>query len=140
MHVVPALRAIAISFFIFSTGCATIMTGGGTDQKVRIGSRPRGASIYVDDQFKGLTPMSVSMTRKDSHSVRMELTGYKTYEKELTSGFNLWFVGNVVIGGIIGMLVDTFDGAVIALSSNDIDARLVSTSAPVPRGSHPLTQ
>src|SRR5687768_8887296 len=86
----------------FCTGCATIVTGAGEDQAVRFASNPRGATVYVDDNPVGQTPVSVRLTRKDDHHIRIEHPGYKTYEKTIESGFNEWIVGNIVIGGLVG--------------------------------------
>jgi len=128
-----AFRAAGLSLALLSCGCATIITGANPDQKIRVASEPRGASVYVDGQYKGNTPMSIALTRRDHHQVRVELTGYQTYEREVKPGFNLWFLGNIVIGGLIGMTIDAIDGAVIGLSPTNVSPTLVPTRSYSPR-------
>lgn len=127
-YAIAALAAVVL----FSSGCATITTGGGPDQRVRISSDPRGGRIMVDGQYKGETPTSISLTRKDNHLVHIELNGFEPYEIEIKSGINLMTFGNAIIGGVIGLGVDLVSGATTSLSPNDIDAKLVATS-----GAHP---
>jgi len=108
-----------------STGCATIVTGAGEDQAVRFASNPRGATVYVDDNPVGQTPLSVRLTRKDEHLVRIEHPGYKPYQRKITSGFNEWILGNIFIGGLIGIGVDLLSGANPALDTNNISAKMM---------------
>ena len=109
----------------FCTGCATLVTGAGEDQAVRFASNPRGATVYVDDNPVGQTPLSVRLTRKDAHHVRIEHPKYKPYERKITSGFNEWILGNIVIGGLIGLSVDLLSGANPALDTNNISAKMI---------------
>jgi hypothetical protein len=101
-----------------STGCATFVTGGGPDQKIRITSEPNGARVYVDGNYRGTTPTSVSMTRVDNHLLRVELDGYVPFERDIRTGHNPWFWGNLVLAipfivpGIVGGVIDLLDGAV----------------------------
>jgi hypothetical protein len=109
----------------FCTGCATIITGAGEDQAVRFASNPRGATVYVDDNPVGQTPVSVRLTRKDDHHIRIEHAGYKPYERTITSGFNEWILGNIFIGGLVGLSVDLLSGANPALDTNNVSARML---------------
>ncbi len=122
-----------VALALLSTSCATIITGPGPEQKVRIASEPRGASVYIDGQYKGITPTSVPLTRKDHHALRLELVGFANFEKEIESGFNAWFLGNILIGGIIGMLVDAIDGAIAGLTPDDLTAKLIPNAPTVKR-------
>ena len=85
-------KIAGVCFSLLATGCATIISGSGVDQSVRLSSQPRGAAVTVDGRYVGLTPISTSLTRKDSHKVHIELAGYKSYDRELNSGFNPWFL------------------------------------------------
>ena len=109
----------------FCTGCATIVTGGGEDQPVRFASTPRGATVYVDDNPIGQTPISTRLTRKDEHRVRIEHAGYKPYEKTIGSGFNEWMLGNVILGGLVGIGVDLLSGTNPALDTNNVHAKMI---------------
>jgi hypothetical protein len=117
---------VAAGLLFVCSGCATIVTGGGPDQKVRISSEPTGARVMVDGSYRGQTPLSLELTRKDDHQVKMELAGYTTHEQTIKSGFNPMVFGNILIGGIIGVGVDLISGASTSLSPGDISPKLVN--------------
>ena len=110
---------------MFSTGCATLVTGSGHDQSVRVSSEPRGADVYVNNSLAGKTPMSVRLSRKDDQFVRVEMEGYKPYQATLKTGFNGWVFGNILFGGVTGLVIDLLSGASDALSPNDLKVTLV---------------
>jgi len=119
-------------------GCATIVTGGGEDQPVRFASTPRGATVYVDDNPIGQTPISARLTRKDEHRVRIEHVGYKPYEKTIGSGFNEWIIGNVVLGGLVGLGVDLLSGTNPALDTNNVHAKMIKDNTAVATAPQPV--
>jgi hypothetical protein len=121
----------------FGTGCATIVTGAGEDQAVRFASMPRGATVYVDDNPIGQTPLSARLTRKDDHHIRIEHPGYKPYQRTIESGFNEWMIGNVVIGGLIGFGVDLLSGTNPALDTNNVNARMIKDDSAYAAGAPP---
>jgi len=111
------------------SGCATFVTGAGPDQKVSVRSTPNGANVFVDGQFKGTTPTSISVTRIDKHRVRIERQGFEPYEHEMEPGANPWLMGNIpllllfIVPGVAGFAIDVLDGAYIWVGG-DIDAKL----------------
>ena len=107
------------------TGCASFVTGGGPDQKIRVVSTPAGANVYVDGVSKGTTPTSITITRVDEHQVRVELAGYEPYEQSVKPGFNPWVIGNLIFiaGAPVGFIVDGLDGAWIWVGG-DVTAKL----------------
>ena len=126
---------VALVLISSSTGCATFVTGGGPDQRIRVTSEPKGAKVFVDGTYRGTTPTSVSMTRVDNHVLRIELDGYVPFEREVRTGHNPWFWGNLVLAfpfivpGIVGGVIDLLDGAVNWVGG-DVHAYLEPTGAP----------
>jgi hypothetical protein len=120
-----ALHVLAAPLLLLSTSCATIMTGSGREQPVRIDSEPRGADVFVNGHRRGTTPTSVSLIRTELHKVRIELPGYQPSERELRSGPNNWIWGNILLGGLIGLGVDYASGATAALKPREVNATLV---------------
>ena len=122
-----------------STGCATFVTGGGPDQKIRITSQPTGAKVYIDGDYKGTTPTSVNVTRVDNHAVRIVLEGYAPYERTIKTGFNPWIFGNTVLAlafiipGVAGAVIDVLDGAV-AWVGGDVDVKMDKLDSSSPYG------
>ena len=123
-----------------SGGCATIVTGAGKEQQVRVTSQPREAAVFVDDQPVGRTPVNLRLARRQSHRVRIESPGYRPYERTLASGFNAWVFGNVLFGGISGFVIDTVFGARTSLHPSGIDATLVTTGGKPAPADPPTTR
>ena len=66
--------AIAISSILITgalSSCATIMHG--TSQDIGIQSRPTGATVTVDNQAYGKTPVIAKLSRKDHHVCTLHL-------------------------------------------------------------------
>lgn len=119
--VLASLSAVAV---ISNLGCATIVTGGGPEQKIEVRSTPLGAKVFVDNDYKGVTPCAVPVTRKDPHTVRAELEGYAPQNKLVESGINGWVFGNILLGGIIGIVVDAASGATNSPNPTKLDFTL----------------
>lgn len=112
--------ALALTFLMSS--CATIVSG--SKQNVKFSSNPSVATIFIDEVEVGKTPFEIKLARKSEHSVMVKLEGYQTYQTKLTKKFNGWYVGNILFGGIIGLIIDPITGAMYNLSPGEIDAQL----------------
>ena len=117
-------------FLLFSLtliSCGTIMQS--TTQEVGISSNPSNAAVTINGQNMGNTPMILDLKRKNSYMVRFELPGYQTYETNLTRKTSGWVWGNIVFGGIIGLVVDASAGGMYKLTPEQIGAELRNQSA-----------
>lgn len=59
---------------LFLAGCASFERG--TPQEVIILSFPTEASVYINGEPAGITPMEVALPRKVTHEIRLEKRGY----------------------------------------------------------------
>jgi hypothetical protein len=114
---------------VSTTACATIMQGG--QQPVAVSSTPAGASISVDGQPMGNTPATLTLSRKDTHVVSLVLDGYMPYTMTLEKKTSGWAWGNIVFGGVVGVVVDASTGALYRLSPANVDANMESRTAVV---------
>ena len=105
------------------SGCATIVSS--TKQHVGVSSTPTGADVTVDDQLIGKTPVVANLKRKNIHTIKIEMAGYKPYEIILTKKTNPWILGNIIFGGLIGLAVDAITGAIYKLTPEQVNAQLV---------------
>jgi len=112
----------SLALTLFTTSCATIVSG--SKQNVKFSSNPSTATIFIDEVEVGKTPFEVRLERKNEHSVRIKLEGYQTYETRLTKKFNGWYIGNLLFGGIIGLIIDPITGAMYNLSPSEINAEM----------------
>lgn len=101
----------------------------GTTQEIGISSSPSNAAVTINGQNMGNTPMILDLKRKNSYMVRFELPGYETYETNLTRRTSGWVWGNIVFGGIIGLVVDASAGGMYKLTPEQINAEMRNQSA-----------
>jgi len=121
---------ILLSLLLFAN-CATIVHG--PIQEINFSSQPKGAKISIDGKDFGVTPKVISLRRegrnkeedknKKEYNVVIELEGYQTYETKITRKADKWVIGNLVFGGIIGIIVDYSTGALYQLTPEQIDAK-----------------
>ena len=124
------LRTIITTVYLSSAAaCATIMQG--SQQPVALSSTPAGASISVDGKEMGTTPATVRLSRKDSHVVSLALDGYLPYQMTLEKKTSGWVWGNIVFGGVVGVVVDASTGAMYRLTPGTVDANMETRTAVV---------
>ena|SRR3990167_3288302 len=96
--------SILILGFIIYTGCATIVASG--PDSVPVSTTPGGAKVYLDGNLVGQTPTVVSINRKGEGIIRLELDGYEPVTIDRDKVLNGWFLGNIILGGLIGITID----------------------------------
>ena len=117
------IREIAVVLAgVMLAGCATIMNQ--TTQAIGISSNPTGATVTVDSEPHGKTPVVTKLSRKDNHVVKLELAGYKPFETTLTRHVSGWVWGNIAFGGLIGLAVDAITGGMYKLTPDQITGEL----------------
>ena len=102
----------------------------GSHQRVVIRSDPPGATVFFMpsrlQQVK--TPAEVRLLRRESSTIHIEKPGYRSVTAELESVDDyaalIPYLGNILIGGIIGMVVDLSSGALMELSPDVVDVVL----------------
>ncbi|GFE82957.1 hypothetical protein GCM10011487_49570 [Steroidobacter agaridevorans] len=127
---------------VFAGGCASIVHGG--NREISIATQPPGATASVRKSGGDIadivavekTPCTVSLDPKksyfsgQSYTLRLEMPGYKVTEVELTPKMSGWYWGNLLVGGLIGMLaVDPATGAMWNITPDKIDRKLASGQA-----------
>lgn len=103
-------------------GCASIIHG--SRQNVSFTSEPAEAVVVVDGRERGTTPLTVDLSRKERHTVALSLPGYQTREIALERGVTGWVWGNIVFGGLIGLVVDASTGAMYKIEPAALHAEL----------------
>ncbi len=114
-----------------AVGCATIMQG--SKQQIAISSTPTGASVRVDTTSFGTTPVTVALRRKDKHVIQITMDGYQPFELTTSRSTSGWVWGNIVFGGLIGLVVDASTGGMYKLKPEDVQATLAQGAAQVTR-------
>lgn len=125
------MQRIASSFAIFGAtclaGCASIVSK--SEWPVTIASNPPGASVSIRNNsgqeiHKGTTPTTLTLSSRGGYfspakyTVAFEKDGFVTSSMPMNSHLNGWYWGNIVFGGLIGMLiVDPATGAMWKLDN-----------------------
>lgn len=122
MNKTTLLSILAVT--LLSSSCATIISG--SKQKVSFISTPTGATIFINDIEVGQTPFQTKLKRKHEQHIAIKMDGYQTFETKLTKKFNAWYIGNAMVGGFIGFIIDPITGAMYTLSPKLIDAQLIN--------------
>lgn len=117
------IRIAIVSFVVIIVGCASIMTGGSS--QVNVSSHPRGAEIFIDDESVGRTPTTISIHEPGStFRLRIQLEGFQPYETVLKRKVSGWIWGNLLLGGVPGLVIDWMTGGMYVVSPSYISKDL----------------
>lgn len=150
-----ALAAAATAAIAAMTlsGCASIFEG--QTQAITIRSEPAGATVLVTNRegekvHTGTTPVTLTLKRgagyfkSEEYTVAFSKEGFADKKITLTSSVNGWYIGNLLVGGLIGMLaVDPATGAMYSFPesvSATLDAPATPTAATAPTKTSQATQ
>lgn len=146
----PIKAGLGAATLALLTGCASIVNGGpGT---VFIATEPAGATFTISragstiTAMTGTTPSEATLAKKrgyfsgQEYILVVEKPGYQREEMRIKPTTSGWYYGNILFGGLIGLLaVDPATGAMWNLSPDNIN--LVLTPAEVaPAGLGPVTE
>ena len=141
--VVHGLSAMALAAGLAAglAGCATITRG--SSDRFTIQTTPPDARAHTSTGFTcESTPCSIRMPRKDKFTVTVTKAGYKTVKAEVKpivlGGGAATFVGNALLGGVVGAAVDVTTGAAMDLQPNPLKLILEPEEpAPTPAAALP---
>ena len=104
-----------VALGLAASACATVV--GGTTQDVLVESQPSGAECKIDRLGANIgvvkpTPGRVNIARsKDNVIVSCTQEGYEQSNEVLVSSFTGATFGNLLVGGLVGVVVDAASGA-----------------------------
>ena len=120
------ISVLVVVCFLVS-GCASIVSK--SSYPVTITSNPDQARITITDErgtqmYKGKTPTTLTLKAGESYfhgkdyTVTFEKEGYEKQVASIHRELDGWYIGNILLGGLIGMLiVDPLTGAMWKLDS-----------------------
>ncbi|WP_369599916.1 hypothetical protein AAIA72_08610 [Hahella sp. SMD15-11] len=113
--------AVAAAVGVGLSGCATIVSD--SKYPVAITSYPSGAHFEIRNKsgvlvHSGETPSTIILSTKagffqgETYQVKFDKEGYQEQVSTLDTSLDGWYVGNILFGGLIGILiVDPATGA-----------------------------
>ena len=126
---------VVFGLITISTSCASIVSK--TKYPVTIDSAPRGASVTIvnkrgDQVYTGVTPSLVKLKsgggffQNAIYTITLSKEGFTTKTIELKATLNGWYFGNVLFGGLLGLLIiDPATGAMYKLKITDVNETLL---------------
>jgi len=131
--------SILLSCIILFTSCASIVSK--TSYPIAINSTPLGAKITITnkkgiDIYSGNTPVNLKLDAgngffsKASYQVKFEKDGYSSKTVPVNFKLDGWYIGNLVFGGLIGLLIiDPATGAMFKLDTEFLNETLTPTNS-----------
>lgn len=138
LYRVSALALMTVSL----CACATVTRG--TKQKMEFTSIPEGASVKTSEGYSCTTPCKTKLKRKTGFEAVFTKEGYEPATVKVRSKFSgggaAAGAGNILLGGIIGGVVDGSNGSLNNLMPNPVNAVLVPiAAAPLAPAAEPMT-
>lgn len=110
---------LIVAFTLIASGCASIVSG--SKQRVSVSTTPANAKVLINGINVGATPLVTYLKRSEkTHRITIELEGYKPYNTTLKRKLNGWIFGNIIFGGLIGVIIDASTGAMYSVSENEL--------------------
>ena len=129
------LTCVAAGLLVGS--CASVTRG--TTAQLQINSNPPEATARTSMGHSCVTPCTLQFSRKDEFTVLFTKQGFHSVEipvkTQLAGSGAAGFAGNVLVGGVVGMVVDASTGATLEHVPNPVTAALT----PLKRGEAPRT-
>ena len=129
---------LLLSFSILSASCSSIVSK--SDYSVVVNSSPIGAEYSIINKTgnvvsKGVTPATVTLKASDGYfsgekyTIKLKKSGFSDKTHVMDTNLDGWFFGNLLFGGVIGMLIiDPITGAMYKLPER-VDISLDSKSS-----------
>ena len=117
------ISLLLLTVVLFFTGCATLFKG--THESVDFNSTPDGAQVYIDGDYRGVTPVRFKLESKNSYKVEFKKEGYQTRIYTITNSVEAKWIILDVIAGLAPVVVDAFTGAWYSLDDDYIRVDLV---------------
>ncbi len=118
------LALVVLGFFSLS-GCRTITVG--RTQDVDFSSSLAGVTIEVVGIGTYQMPAVVSLARDGApYTVRFSKEGYDTFEMRIEKNYAFFphLIGNILFGGVLGMVIDFGSGSAYDLAPKDVQISL----------------
>ena len=121
--------AVLCALMASVSSCATLFTS--TKYRVAFNTTPAGAGIKIENRaghivFEGQTPTTVKLKssagymKKEEYTITFTKEGYAQKVVQISSELDGWYIGNILIGGWLGMLIiDPLSGAMYKIAEED---------------------
>ncbi len=101
-------HSLFVVALILVAGCGTLFTA---DTKViPLDSNPVAAEVVIDGVVQGVTPMTLELSNRDSHTIQFRKEGYQSVVCQLNATVSGGIVVLDILGGLVPLIVDAATG------------------------------
>lgn len=129
------LIVLIVALAALAGACASVTRG--LDETVRIETDPPGADARTSLGQTCVTPCAIPIARKHEFDVTISKQGYATVQTKVHTvmggGGAAGIAGNVILGGVTGMVVDATTGATLDHCPNPLVVQLQPIGGVPPR-------
>lgn len=136
-RILPSQLGIFLLGCLFTINCATIIAPG--PDKIPINTNPTGAEVLLDGKSAGLTPTTLLAERDSEGLITIRKAGYEDVIIDRDKVLNGWLLGNIILGGLIGVTIDLITHNQGKYSDEPLFVRLKTTDERVPTASQTMT-
>lgn len=83
---------------VYATGCSIF---GGSSQEFSVSSNPLGATVRINGQQVGVTPLQYQVSRRGDLLVEVEKTGYKSQFRQTSRKLSALGITDVIGGAVL---------------------------------------
>lgn len=113
-----ALVAAAMSL----SACGALFNGGPAN--VAVNSNPAGAEVWVDGANRGITPMTLSLSKNQNHIITLRRPGYQDATAMVNRKLSTGYLILDILGGLLPVIVDAATGSWYVLDTNNVNVNL----------------
>ena len=110
-------RVLVLLLVLLLAGCGTLFIP--STKEITISSEPVEARVSIDGVEHGLTPISVVLDNKKSHTIVVSKEGYETVSCVLNTKIRGYIIILDVLGGLVPVAVDAVTGGWKTLTSTE---------------------
>ncbi len=89
------------------------------------------APVVYEDFNVGVTPCTISVRARDTRVI-LRRDGYHEQRVQIGKSTNAMMLGNIIAGGVVGMVVDASSGAAVRISTDPCWVELTPLPEPAP--------
>ena len=98
----------------------------GNQQEITLTSSERDVDVYMNEEYLGKTPVTISITRQSGQVVEFQKSGFHSAKVDLKTKINPKFYWNLpfTVVGTTGMSTDFGSGAIYEFNNSNILVRM----------------
>ena len=108
------------------SGCASLFNN--KTPAVDIASNPTDASVYINGNYVGETPVTVDLSVRREHTITFRKEGYKDKSYQVHRSVGLGWIVLDLLGGLVGIIVDAAMGDWFMLDTEHVNVIMAPAS------------